>query len=126
VRRPYVCSKCGGPNVHLDESRTTIDPRYPIGHCDRCTPEPKPRIKKGTGPGTTREAVWVTSARRTVPLLRADLDDPADREHRAKLARMRELAARLHPTTAAQRRKRYSEAELKEASAAVAWLRRAE
>ena len=119
-----MCSKCGGPNVHVDQARTAIDPRYPTGHCDRCTPVPKARLRRGTD--GSKPGDWHTPARRTIALLRADLDDPGDRAHRAKVAHARQLAARLHPTTAAQRRKKYSEAELKKASAAVAWLRRSE
>lgn len=119
----FVCSKCGGPSVTLDEARTVMDPRYPVGFCERCTPIPKPRIQKGTGPGTGREAVFVTSPRRTVALVRADLDDPDRRAHLAKVAEARRLARKLHNPKEVRA---MSEAELKRASDAVLWLRRSE
>lgn len=116
-----MCSKCGGPNVTPDASRTNLDARYPIGFCDRCTPEPKSKLRPGTD--GSRPDHWVVPARRTIPLVRADLDDPADREHRHRVEHARTLARKLHdPKSNA----RMPEAERRQASEAVAWLRRAE
>lgn len=98
-----------------------MDPRYPTGYCDRCTPVLKARLRPGTD--GSKPGHWHTPARRTIALLRADLDDPTDRAHRAKVAHARQLARKLHdPKHAA----RMSPAELKQASEAVLWLRRAE
>ena len=119
----YVCSRCGGDAVSLIEGRTNFDERYPIGHCERCTPVPKPRIQKGTGPRSGREAVWHTPTRRTIALVRADLDDPDERAHRAKVKHARGLARKLHDP---KLNAKMSDAELKQASEAVLWLRRAE
>lgn len=60
----YVCSKCGGGSVEPVASRPSLDDRYAVGHCARCTPRPK------LVNGKMRPAV-----RSTVALVRADLYD---------------------------------------------------
>lgn len=119
----FVCSKCGGPSVSIDQSKTAMDPRYPIGHCDRCTPIPKARLRPGADKKSPKPTDWYTPARRTVALIRADLDDPGDRAHRAKVEEARRLAKKLHDPKA---NAKMSKAELQQASDAVLWLRRGE
>lgn len=44
----WMCSRCGGSNVQVSAARPSIDDRFAVGYCDRCTPEPlfDPRTQK--------------------------------------------------------------------------------
>src|SRR5258706_14443284 len=65
----WICTRCAGSDVKVLEGRPSIDERFAVGWCDRCTPRPVWDPKK---PGQTKPLV-----RGTVPLA---LDPPANRE----------------------------------------------
>jgi hypothetical protein len=81
----WTCSSCGGAAVKVNEASPSLDERYAVGFCDRCTPEPvfDPRTKR-TKPLT----------RSTVPLVRGP--DTAHRivAERARLRRERQIIAK--------------------------------
>lgn len=110
----YICSSCGGGSVEVNEAQPSLDDRYPLGHCVRCTPWPKPKenpLKKGD---------FIQPPRKSVALVRADLFDRAAFDHQQKVEAARRLANKLHSGKGA----RMSDEELKAASEAAAWLRR--
>ena len=51
----------------MNRSRPSLDDRYAVGHCPRCTPEPKRNTATGK---------MVPAVRSTITLIRADLYDP--------------------------------------------------
>lgn len=110
----YVCSSCGGYSVEVNAARPSIDDRYPIGHCVRCTPWPK-QVENPMKPGT-----FTQPPRKNVPLVRADVFDRDEFDHRQRVAEARRLAAKLTSSKAGK----MSEAELKAARDAVEWLQR--
>lgn len=111
----YICSNCGGGASEINETRPSIDDRYPLGHCVVCTPWPAPK----PNPLNSRQSIQ--PPRKTVALVRADLFDRAAFDHGRRVAEARRLAAKLSSKGAA----RMSPAELSAAQEAVAWLRRA-
>lgn len=75
-RTRYVCTRCGGDRTSVSDAHPSLDERYAIGHCDRCTPVPVPPAQRAT-----------------VPLVRADLWTPETLRDR-KEARRRERVVR--------------------------------
>ena len=110
----FVCTGCGGGSVEVNVAHPSLDERYPIGHCITCTPWPRPK------PNPLKPSETIQPPRRTIALIRADLFDRPDFDHRRKVAEARRLAGKLHGPKAA----RMSQAELQAASEAAGWLRR--
>ncbi len=44
-RRRWECTQCGGTLVTVDHSKPSIDPRYALGYCEKCTPMRKAKAK---------------------------------------------------------------------------------
>jgi hypothetical protein len=79
----WVCSECGGEQAAPIEARPSIDDRYAVGYCIRCSPIPMidPNDHTKTKPLN----------RKTVQLVRSDVWDLAVLERRRQLARQRRL-----------------------------------
>lgn len=109
----YVCSNCAGTSTEINPAHPSLDDRYPVGHCVSCTPWPKPIVAPD---GKT----YTQPLRKTIALVRADVFNRADYDHRKVVADMRKLAAKLQSKTATK----MSDSELSAARAAVVWLQR--
>jgi len=73
----YVCTKCGNSGAEPIAARPALDDRYALGRCP-CTPPPAPRKNKL---GAFLDTKWPP-----IPLVRADLWDPAMLTERARSA----------------------------------------
>jgi len=79
----WFCSKCGGGSVAVAAARPSLDDRYAVGYCIRCTADPKadPKDPMRTKPVN----------KPTVPLVRADVWDPGKLAADAERQRIRRL-----------------------------------
>ena len=64
----WACSKCGRQDVIVAAARPSLDDRYAVGYCPTCAPVPPP-VDPREKPRKTPNP--------SVPLVRADLWDPA-------------------------------------------------
>ena len=111
----FVCTGCGSASVEINRARPSVDDRYPLGHCVGCTPWPKP-VDHPLRPGEKTQP-----PRKTIALIRADLFDRADFDHRRKVEEARRLAKKLTSKSSAK----MSKEEIAAAQEAVSWLQRA-
>lgn len=110
----YTCTGCGSESVEINSARPSIDDRYPIGHCFGCTPWPR----MVQNPLDAEK--WIQPPRKTIALIRSDLFDRDDFNHRRKVAEMRRLANKLNGKSVCK----MSKPELEKARKAVEWLQR--
>lgn len=86
----FVCTKCGGGSVSVSEARPSLDDRYAVGFCERCTPE-----VSWTAAREAREKRSRPALRPTVPLIRAHLFDPTKVDQEARRRAERRLVAKV-------------------------------
>lgn len=110
IRASYLCSKCGGSTIEISETRPSLDDRYPLGHCVRCTPWP---AQIAAPDGTLYQP-----ARAIIPLVRSDAFDRKAFDRRAELRQARALVAKMQGPTGAK----MSPDELREAQKALSLL----
>lgn len=102
----WVCSSCGGGSVSVVEARPSLDPRYAVGYCIRCTrdPEPDPKDRMRTKPVN----------KPTVPLVRADVwnaDLLARHAERRRIRRLMNTKNKLSEADFAERNRLLAEWE---------------
>ena len=65
----WVCSSCGREDVTVSEARPSLDDRFAVGYCPTCAPAPNAYVDTAVKKRRVAQPV--------VPLVRADLWDPA-------------------------------------------------
>lgn len=105
-RIEYVCTGCGNA-ASVDLTRPSIDDRYAVGYCIRCTPTPSPQK---LSEGANRETIF---------LIRRDLFDPEEFADLQKTRAAKKLIKSLPRT-----KKKFSEKELEGIQEAYKWLNR--